>query len=104
MNQNPIMSATLKALQDELAKERDELAIKPFGFNTEAPTLRQSHSYIRGHEAASARLLGLLEKAVELLEFYGSVSNWSNDNPEHPIENDAGDIAREFLSSLKDPK
>lgn len=33
-------------------------------------------SYKYGHEAATERLLGLLEKAVEMAEFYADKNNW----------------------------
>lgn len=67
MNQNPI----IKALQEELSKERDELA------DAYASHLWGEHSmyyldcnsdYKSGHEAASTRLLSIVEKHFEALE------------------------------------
>lgn len=84
MNQNPI----IKALQKELAKERNESAVK-----YESKCMCGQDSYKYGHEAASARLLGLLEKAVEVIE---DVAKMHPDaNPIFRIEK-----AREFLLSI----
>ena len=58
MSNHPI----IKALQEELAKERNELSLLELGDHC--------FPFLRGHEAASARLLSLLEKAVEVIEQY----------------------------------
>lgn len=77
MNQNPI----IKALQEELAKERTKLAEVQAFQKGNAHTLRTEPAwhyslidFNAGHEAATARLLGLLEKAVEMAEFYARES------------------------------
>lgn len=119
MNQNPI----IKSLRDELAKS------KAVDFKAECDKsnrccescyhkcLNSEIYFMYGHEAASTRLLGLLEKAVEMAEFYGNESNWKwsdyNKNMmcyedltfvecEDKSENHflAGKKAREFLTTL----
>lgn len=110
MNQNPI----IKALREELEKERDdemtafELCTGPVG-------------YRNGHASATARLLGLLTDAINVIEFYGDAFNYSVDDY-HGISGEmhkrcvlykdceeindfyscAGKKAREFLTTLAD--
>lgn len=98
MNQNPI----IKALQDELAKECEKLAEVQAFQKGNAHTLRTEPAwhyslidFNAGHEAATARFLGLLEKAVEVIE---DVAKMHPDaNPIFRIEK-----AREFLTTLAD--
>ena len=83
MNQNPI----IKALQDELAKECLDTSLQ-HGIkkadklrsptHTEYQKIRDAakNSHSTGHEAATARLLGLLEKSLKVIEFYGNQDNW----------------------------
>lgn len=113
MNQNPI----IKAVQDELAKQRDD---KATDWCIEKGVYNKEHfAYQAGHEAASARLLSLLEKAVEMAEFYANEEHWSGykhwtdmmedsdyevaktNTTDEQIEV-AGKKAREFLTTLAD--
>ncbi len=113
MNQNPI----IKALQDDLAKERDVLSPKYVHENHIAPVHdawnRYNIIYKSGHEAASARLLPLIQKAVEMAEYYGNRENWKTKGSrfgkpltelEHYDSDGADDLggkkAREFLTTL----
>lgn len=121
MSNHPI----IKALQEELAKEKDLAYLDwlfplKYGISNRDEVIK-THQYKRrldyetynvGHEAATARLLGLLEKAVEMAEFYGDRENWNIANPEGKAgfirSNDfdefdfGGKKAREFLTTLAD--
>jgi hypothetical protein len=112
MNKNPI----IKALQDELVKERNKLIKvkypKPSVHNTtihaaNAIAKSDRQAFKLGHEAATARLLGLLEKAVEMAEFYSDENKWTEgmnyweDFQITPCGDDLGKKAREFLAELE---
>lgn len=65
MSNHPI----IKALQEELAEERNdemtafELCTGPVGYRI-------------GHSSATARLLPLIEKMIKVIKFYGNENNW----------------------------
>ncbi len=126
----------IKVLQEKLAKERDDLRNLFVEFdgdrngefiekyltlwNDVYDIMEESryhramiNSMVAGHEAASARLLGLLEKAVEMAEFYAKPESIEPHLSEHPIPGRPGctrpgismgfyKIAREFLTTLAD--
>lgn len=52
-----------------------------------------------GHEAATNRLLPLLEKAVEVIKIYGEELEWDGVNNPAYIQ-DRGKIARKFLAEI----
>ena len=92
-NQHPI----IKALQEELAKERND-EMTAFEFCT-GPV-----GYRIGHDSATARLLPLLEKAIEVLENLQGHADASLLFP-HKDRIDlfkAEQKAREFLNMIKD--
>lgn len=107
MNQNPI----IKALQEELAKDRAADAEK-CGDNTSSDIAdegdEQTHfkngvenGYKQGHEAATARLLSIVERALEVIEIYANELDWDGVNNPAYIQ-DRGKKAREFLTTLAD--
>lgn len=108
MSNHPTIAALKSALESERNDEMTafELCVGPVG-------------YRNGHEAATERLMIIVEKAVEMAEFYGNEKNWNgykhwdcmmietdfevakqNDTDEQ-IEV-AGRKAREFLTTLAD--
>lgn len=100
MNQNPI----IKALKEELAKERIECSVK-----YESKCMCGQDSYKFGHEAASARLLGLLEKAVEMAEGIENCAlgglDFTSEKKYLKMRSDVAlKLAREFLTTLADDK
>ena len=113
------MTTIIESLKKELESERDKYG------NILADNFQPGHdvdiflAHKQGHEAATARLLPLIEQAVEVIEFYGKEDNWhgykhwdtmmidddyevskTNDNTEDTIEV-AGKKAREFLNGLR---
>lgn len=120
MNQNPI----IKALQDELAKEREpkainyEEALSDEYMEETSPLEMVQTSYSAGHEAATAFWLPLIEKAVEMAEVYALENDpdfvdrcldeaieMRNKNPHSKeVFGNAiiGKKAREFLATLAD--
>ena len=87
MNQNPI----IKALQENLAKERYDLRKEV----VKRKYTCSDHDYslvTLGHEAATARLLTIVEKAVEMAEWFET--SYGSAIP--------GKKAREFLTTLAD--
>lgn len=128
MSTHPI----IKALQEELAKELKglvkthiedyQIAIPSRLRNSEHENRSytvMTNSFCSGHEAATERLMTIVEKAVEMAEFYGNEKNWNgykhwdcmmietdfevakqNDTDEQ-IEV-AGRKAREFLLSIRE--
>lgn len=108
MNQNPI----IKSLREELAKERNKLAQNDWNMHNgclvPAAVGYIEQSLIKhGHEAATARLLTIIEKAVEMAEFYAQegceVSVRIGDPPYDgwQLIGD-GKKAREFLLSIRE--
>lgn len=121
------MNPTIKALRDELAKERDDLRSLFVEFdgdrkgefiekylmiwNDVYDIMEESryhramiNSMVAGHEAASARLLGLLEKALLVIEFNANLVTWvdsKNQNISHTYAFGV-EKAREFLTTLAD--
>lgn len=89
MNQNPI----IKELQDELAKERSIAANKVYDEEGITTDWLCNGAFKLGHEAASARLLPLIQKAVEVFEDIAKMH--PDANPIFRIEK-----AREFLTTL----
>lgn len=114
MSNHPI----IKALQEELKKERNKNA--EFQGNGHAiPVVRSMYPsksrgemarefaqlYSLGHEAASARLLGLLEKAVEMAEFYANATEISLGKKYQEPTCDGvpfTKLAKQFLTTLAD--
>lgn len=123
MNQNPI----IKAVREDLAKERLEL-LKQYGLEkfpvqniqttkdftqdvNFARRMTYSDSYKSGHEAATERLLPILQKAIEALEL---CDNWFQEiypkdifiggpNADEGVNRvvEMREKAREFLVSLE---
>ena len=122
------MTTIIESLKNELESER-ETETNNYGIKflkgksdielANTPTIITMDAYYSGHEAATARLLPLIEQAVEVIEFYGKEDNWhgykhwdtmmidddyevskTNDNTEDTIEV-AGKKAREFLNGLR---
>lgn len=118
MSTHPI----IKALQEELAKELKglvkthiedyQIAIPSRLRNSEHENRSytvMTNSFCSGHEAATERLLSIVEKAVEMAEFYGAEENLvgSITGPNGPwdyskVDLDRGKKAREFLTTLAD--
>lgn len=69
-----------------------------------ARRMTHSEAYKSGHEAATNRLLQLLEKAVKMANFYADKENWDDEEFIPTIWDndkiDLGDKAREFLSEF----
>lgn len=94
VNQNPIIAALKEALEVERNDEMTayELCTGPVG-------------YRNGHEAATARLMSVIEKAVEMAEYYGGDQNKKIGDRrlwEILTYDDCGKKAREFLNMIKD--
>lgn len=106
MNQNPI----IKVLQKELAKEIEGLSENQAkGALSAIDYMTKYENYIEGfkmgHEAATARLLGLLEKAVEMAEWIEKrhAEDTSLTYTEHAHKSAMMyRKAREFLTTLAD--
>ena len=115
---------TIAALKARLESERKTLADK---YDVESPkhfhrgiegTAWAHHDFKTGHEAATERLMGLLEKAVEMAEFYGNASTYylkyrgvqvglatiygGTEIPTTEAFHEKGKKAREFLTTLAD--
>ncbi len=62
-----------------------------------------ARAYRLGHEAATERLMAIVEKAVEMAEFYGDRDNYEClDLPYPEVFTDDGKKAREFLLSIRE--
>jgi len=90
---------TLAELKKKLSAERCCLK-NPYSTRSDMyPKL-----WSEGHEAATDRLMPLLEKAVEMANFYAPSDSYDYDKTQgvNYIWNDQGKKAREFLASLED--
>lgn len=98
------MNPIIKALQEELAKERDGLA-EAYSYNQWAERKPEADdtflNYKSGHEAANAFWLPLIEKALEIVEFYAKARY---NGYQASAQEDGGKKAREFLTMLTDAK
>lgn len=103
---NPTIAALNARLESEKNKTADE------NWNTHSGKLVPAalgwieKDLIKiGHEAATARLLPLLEKAAEMAEYYGGDQNKKIGDKrlwEILTYDDCGKKAREFLNMIKD--
>lgn len=94
MSNHPTIAALRAALESE---RNDEM--------TAYELCTGQVGYRNGHEAATARLLPLLEKAVEMAEYYGGDQNKKIGDKrlwEILTYDDCGKKAREFLNMIKD--
>lgn len=112
---------SIENLKKILEIERDD---KATDWCIEKGVYNKEHfAYQAGHEAATNRLLPLIQKAVEMAEFYGDRKNWSsidyksdckdlitfndlgvksyNEKPDYAVAS-GGRRAREFLLSLSE--
>lgn len=94
MSNNPIIAALKEALEVERNDEMTayELCTGPVG-------------YRNGHEAATARLMSVIEKAVEMAEYYGGDQNKKIGDKrlwEILTYDDCGKKAREFLTNVSE--
>lgn len=101
MSNHPI----IKAMRDESEKELTELAKQyaPGWLSSEDVPFKD------GYIAATDKWLTIINKAVEMAEFYADKDNWDDNDTFTPtIWNngsvDLGQKAEEFLASLKERK
>lgn len=111
MSNHPTIAALKAALESEREVEasKHRAHLKEVGIVTEsgmASWAKCANAYNAGHEAATERLMGLIEKAVEMAEFYesGFEKKLTSSMMGHftPALVDRGAKAREFLTTLAD--
>ena len=98
MSNNP----TIAALKARLESEREKLATL---YDNESKYEGTYGGYLSGHQAATERLMGLIEKAAEMAEYYGGDQNKKIGDKrlwEILTYDDCGKKAREFLNMIKD--
>jgi len=108
---------TFTALRARLESEREKDANSGHYVEGESCPyyMDEIEAYKDGHEAATARLLSIVERAVEMAEQYGNPNNWEKyvlyfNEPKSEIERydsdsvnpKGGKKAREFLTILAD--
>lgn len=99
MSNNQIIASLKARLESEL-----DSIVKQWAENTLRPGLGQTsyqehkESFLEGYEAATERLMAIVEKAVEGLEYFSKLESSSNVSYDVIIGKKAG----EFLNMIKD--
>ena len=121
---NPIIAALNARLESERKEIIKTKYPKPSAHNTtihaaNAIAKSDRQAFKLGHEAATERLMAIVEKAVEMVEFYADRHSWDDTNVIYKydvISDDdlyvddydknkyGGKKAREFLAKIKEMK